>query len=633
MNAEMKGNLSTLLKYWHGKMGNGGGQGGDYDACVTALSGKPNIDDPHALCAWLHVQATGKTPGHAANEAHHSDTAAFDFNPSEPRAVNGVWTNGNGAPAVAHTRISGGRHVVTVKRAKGAGYHTHVMRHGKAIAAPQHSATLHAAKATHAAVVKRHAAKKPHGAATPHVGRKGVAHPHKGAATPHPGARGQPHPHAGHPGTHTSRPRAAHHSAFGAHDQEDTMQMVAFDATATLPTLAHDDGYVLRRGKLFEAGEYPDKGYSMTPAEIINAVERFTSCPLDLEHVPTVLDGQLGEVYSIETDDDGRTLFGTVAVPTWLDTVLGGAVKVSCTWDRDSKELARLALVKAPRVADAAIMAAFNAAQDEDADFATPRQDTYHGQDALQGVHDMAARSGAICSPDNASAGGYPTFAAAHEVKAMQMIHDHAVSHGAKCLVIPPRKAAMAAQEAPVQDEKRFMDHMRAFFGIAEEVAPKPTTPAPIVVAPKIEESAEFKAAQAELATLREERITTQAAAFADGEIAASRALPAERAALLASFAQAAKDDAAIGGVVTFAAGTETKEGTRVDALVALCAARPAHTLTKPAPQGEARVIDNIITSAKFGAEQPMSAERKRELHMQTPEGRAFLDAQAKRAK
>lgn len=634
MNAEMKGNLSTLLKYWHGKMGNGGGQAGDYDACVTALSGKPNIDDPHALCAWLHVQATGKTPGHAANEAHHSDTAAaFDFNPSEPRATNGIWTNGNGAPAVAHTRISGGRHVVTVKRAKGAGYHTHVMRHGKAIAAPKHSATLHAAKATHAAVVKQHATKKPHGAATPHVGRKGVARPHKGAATPHPGAKGHPHPHAGHPGSHAPRPRAAHHSAFGAHDQEDTMQLVAFDATATLPTLAHDDGYVLRRGKLFEAGEYPDKGYSMTPAEIINAVERFTSCPLDLEHVPTVLDGQLGEVYSIETDDDGRTLFGTVAVPTWLDTVLGGAVKVSCTWDRDSKELARLALVKAPRVADAAIMAAFSAAQ-EDAGFAAPRQDTYHGQDALQGVHDMAARSGAVCSPDNASAGGYPTFAAAHEVKAMQMIHDHAVSHGAKCLVIPPRKAAMAAQEAPVQDEKRFMDHMRAFFGITEEVAPKPTTPPPTVVTPlpKIEDSAEFKAAQAEIATLREERITSQAAAFADGEIAASRALPAERAALLASFAQAAKDDAAIGGVVTFAAGAETKEGTRVDALIAFCAARPAHTLTKPAPQGEAHVIDNIITSANFGAERPMSAERKKELHMQTPEGRAFLTAKEKRA-
>lgn len=630
MSAALKGNLSTLLKYWHGRMGNGGGQGGDYMACVNALTGKPHIDDAHALCAWLHVQATGKTPGHAANEAHHSVTAAFDYNASEPRATNGVWTNGNGAPAVAHTRISGGRHVVTVKRAKGAGYHTHVMRHGKAIAAPKHSATLHAAKATHAAVVKHHAS------------RKGVAPPHKGSSAPHPGAKGKPHPHAGHPGSHAPRPRhaapaPAQHSAFGAQDQEDTMQLVAFDATAPLPTLAHDDGYVLRRGKLFEAGDYADKNYSMTPAEIIDAVEQFAGCPLDLEHTPTVLDGQLGEVYSIETDDDGRTLFGTVAVPTWLDTVLGGAVKVSCTWDRDTKQLARLALVKAPRVADAAIMAAFSAAQEEDADFAA-RQDTYHGQDALQGVHDMAARSGAVCHADNATTQPHPLFAAAHEVKAMQLIHDHAVNHGAKCLVIPARKAAMAAEEAPVQDETKFMDHIKAFFtgatttGALAAPASVPTPP-PVTLVPKVEDSAAFKAALAEIATLKAAAIASQSAAFADGEIAASRALPAERAALLAAFAQAAQDDAAIGGVVTFAAGTDTKEGTRVDALVALCAARPAHTLTKPAAQGEAQIIDNVITSAKFGAEQPMSAERRRELHEQTPEGRAFLEAQARRAK
>jgi len=32
MNAEMKGNLSTLLKYWHGQFGNGGGKAGDYMA-------------------------------------------------------------------------------------------------------------------------------------------------------------------------------------------------------------------------------------------------------------------------------------------------------------------------------------------------------------------------------------------------------------------------------------------------------------------------------------------------------------------------------------------------------------------------------------------------------------------------
>ena len=36
---------------------------GSYDACVSALEGKPGIDDPEALCAWLHYEAVGEWPG------------------------------------------------------------------------------------------------------------------------------------------------------------------------------------------------------------------------------------------------------------------------------------------------------------------------------------------------------------------------------------------------------------------------------------------------------------------------------------------------------------------------------------------------------------------------------------------
>ena len=65
---QKRGNEATLLRYWHQRMGEGGGQPGDFDACVAALSKHANIDDPKALCAWLHMQATGHPPGHAANE-------------------------------------------------------------------------------------------------------------------------------------------------------------------------------------------------------------------------------------------------------------------------------------------------------------------------------------------------------------------------------------------------------------------------------------------------------------------------------------------------------------------------------------------------------------------------------------
>jgi hypothetical protein len=69
-----------------------------------------------------------------------------------------------------------------------------------------------------------------------------------------------------------------------------------------------------------------------------------------------------------------------------------------------------------------------------------------------------------------------------------------------------------------------------------------------------------------------------EAAAFADAEIAASRAVPAERAEIAAAYFQAAQDDAAAPAVVTFADG---KTGTRVEGLQRLHAARPAHGYTQ----------------------------------------------------
>jgi hypothetical protein len=73
--------------------------------------------------------------------------------------------------------------------------------------------------------------------------------------------------------------------------------------------------------------------------------------------------------------------------------------------------------------------------------------------------------------------------------------------------------------------------------------------------------------------------IAAAAAAFADAEIKNLRALPAERPNLVALYTQAANDDRATPQVVTFAVGGEIKTGTRVEAIRAMCAARPKHSL------------------------------------------------------
>lgn len=153
----------------------------------------------------------------------------------------------------------------------------------------------------------------------------------------------------------------------------------------------------------------------------------------------------------------------------------------------------------------------------------------------------------------------------------------------------------------------------------------------------------EVAALRAQLAALREERqreaeerLAGDAAAFADGEIAASRAFPAERAALVGAYLDAARDDAALGPIAS--ADPEGAAETRVARLRARSALRPAHTLTTEAvPTREAAaVLANVLTT-QFGPddaqpEGPLSeAERDRLLAL-TPTGRAVLEERRRAA-
>jgi len=305
--------------------------------------------------------------------------------------------------------------------------------------------------------------------------------------------------------------------------------------TADLAPFGETGGYVLRRGKLFEAGDYPDKSYSMTPEEIMAAVADFQPVPLDLEHTPTVLDGKLGELRAVELGDDGWSLYGTVALPPWLDEQLGGECKVSCTWNRDTKHLQKLALVQNPRISDAAIMAAFVA----------KRHSASDAKD-IQQIHDLTVQQGATCATDDdaGTAGATAKGASMSEQKPSRM--DRLM----KWLSGDGDEATIAFVEEPKQ--------------VAKQEQPQPDP-----------ETVRLKA---EMAALKAERTQEKAVAFAESEIRAGRAYPAERAAIIAQYVQCATDDAAHGGTVTFADGQTT--GTRVEALAALFAARVPHSLT-----------------------------------------------------
>ena len=122
----------------------------------------------------------------------------------------------------------------------------------------------------------------------------------------------------------------------------------------------------------------------------------------------------------------------------------------------------------------------------------------------------------------------------------------------------------------------------------------------------------EKEAMRAELDRLRaqsREGIPAAAAAFADAEVRAGRALPAESDTLAAAYTEAAQDDADF---------PRAGHATRVERLIQRQAARPAHALTtetipvRANGDGTLTVIDNPQATAAEGAEPQWSPERWR---------------------
>jgi hypothetical protein len=360
-------------------------------------------------------------------------------------------------------------------------------------------------------------------------------------------------------------------------------------STFALPTGTPDGDFVIRHGKVFECGDYPDKHFSLTPDEAAAAVAAFSPVPNDLEHRPTILSGHLGELTNVSVAEDGTSLMGSVRIPRWLHDAIGDApLKTSLAWDIPTKRIIKNGLVIEPRVPDAALFTAY-------AEFAGKRH-SQADQDALQAVHDHAVSLGAAC-PSSA-----------------QM----------------SKETGMADNKAPTRFDK-FM----AWLGgegdenAAQFAADPPKAAAAAVDPPKVETppDAEKIALMARIATMEKERIAEKAAVFADGEIAAKRALPAEKAILVAAFVDAAEDDAAHPRTVTFTKGDATVTGTRVDALMARYAARQPHVLTEELlTDSDAQALFNKArsTSAKDGE---MTPERRKELLSKTALGQTIIAA------
>lgn len=116
-----------------------------------------------------------------------------------------------------------------------------------------------------------------------------------------------------------------------------------------------DNELIEREAELFQAGEYPDKGVTVTEDDLdaIVAAHPADGVPLRIEHGSTPFDGFLGRVKSIWRD--GVKLLGKVEMPmpAWALADYAGAKKLSVGMRPDKSSLSEVSLVVNPRVATA----------------------------------------------------------------------------------------------------------------------------------------------------------------------------------------------------------------------------------------------------------------------------------------
>lgn len=81
--------------------------GGTWTGCVQALEGHEDIDDPEALCSWLHYQALGKWPGEKAADGQEPEPPGTqrDTKTDEEPELTGPIVQKNAARRIAYAAV------------------------------------------------------------------------------------------------------------------------------------------------------------------------------------------------------------------------------------------------------------------------------------------------------------------------------------------------------------------------------------------------------------------------------------------------------------------------------------------------------------------------------------------------
>lgn len=337
--------------------------------------------------------------------------------------------------------------------------------------------------------------------------------------------------------------------------------------TFSVTRFSEDGEYVVREGKVFECGDYPDKDFSLSEAEADEAIAAFNPQPNDLEHRSTILDGKLGVIQEVRRV--GKDLIGKVRIPKWLDNIQGAApMGVSLAFNR-SKRIVGNALTLNPRISDAQVAAAFTASADyapgDAFDFFISfvgRRHSTTDQTDLQAVHDLIVKLGAECHKRDEEANKkdvVATYAGPHiKEKTKMTLRGFLAQLGfgekpdldaevSTAFTQPTQQQTQQTQQTQQQQQAQASSASTAFSTADESL-------------------------KTEIRTGRESRLATAAKAFFAELRQAGKAVPAQEEAIIAAFCMAARDDARglpgyIEGLACFSADGALVEGERVKAL------------------------------------------------------------------
>lgn len=146
--------------------------------------------------------------------------------------------------------------------------------------------------------------------------------------------------------------------ALGDDKTEVVMNYVPAPVTLpSLPSFFSVDKEIEKDAKLFETGDYPDKGVNVTEADLDNIVKNFKEAPFKLDHNNSVLDGTFGKLKSVYKK--GTELWGKLGLNPHLVALAekAGAKKLSIAIDKAKTTISEVSLVTAPRVATAQMFA------------------------------------------------------------------------------------------------------------------------------------------------------------------------------------------------------------------------------------------------------------------------------------